>query len=89
MWLEAVVWSRLDRDSHTLRLAQLRKSSHELEDTSGFAVSSSLDRLVDIFGRVSAQGVVKPGDELVPVVLRHRHECPAHQAGLFSTETDK
>ena len=66
MRLQAVIWPRLDRDSNTLCLALFRE----------------LDRLVDVLGRVPAQGIVQACDEFVAIVLGHGHECAAHEAGF-------
>jgi len=85
--LQAVIRPRLDGDTNTFDLAQLGKSGT-------FSLSmllhdgvSLLDGLVDILARMSTQGIMESGDELVSIILRHGHECTAHQAALSAVTT--
>lgn len=48
-----------------------------------------LDSLVDVVSSVTAQGVVKPRNEFVAVVFRHRHERSSHDTVLQSVESFK
>jgi hypothetical protein len=61
---QAVIWSRLDRDTDTLGLGLLRES----------------DGLVDVGPGEARKGVVKLSDEGVSIGFRHGHECPSHDA---------
>lgn len=87
VWFQTIVWSRFYCDADSFRLALFGVPISSGQGLRHLKVSDKAipNGLIDVSPSEPRQGIVELGDESIPVILGHAHECPTHDDELDLT----